>query len=165
MSTDLHVIRQSLQGCEEITLPYKFPPKCWIKYITLKNDDEHFYEGGEFIRIGDHKIFINEKGRMKCIPTCTRSDDGVVIYKSRFFIDPQKKPSCEKEKHDLIKVIKAQQTVIQKNAEQIKILEEKTHEYQSDNYELRTELQQKNQEVEDLLIKEKKYKLILSQYM
>jgi hypothetical protein len=36
MSTDLHVIRQSLQGCEEITLPYKFPPKCWIIYHFKK---------------------------------------------------------------------------------------------------------------------------------
>ena len=28
----------------------------------MKNDDEYFYEGGEFIRMGDHKLFINEKG-------------------------------------------------------------------------------------------------------
>ena len=165
MSTDLHVIRQSLKGCEEVTLPYKFPSKCWIKYITLKDDDEHFYEGGEFIRMGNHKIVINEKGRNKYIPTCTRTDDGIVIYQSRFFIDPKKKPTCEQEKKDLLKVIKAQQTVIKKSSEQIKLLEEKTQEYQCDNYELRTELQQKNQLLEEFSIKEKKYKLILSQYM
>ena len=46
MTTDLNTIKQSLQNCEEVSLPFKFPIKCWIKYITLKDDDEFFYEGG-----------------------------------------------------------------------------------------------------------------------
>lgn len=165
MSTDLSKIRLSLQNCEEVTLPYKFTPKCWIKYITLKDDDEAFYEGGEFIRMGDHKIIINEGGRHKMIPTCIRTDEGETIYRPRFFIDTKKQSTCNKELSDLMKIIKTQQQVIKKNAEQIKLLEEKTHEYQSDNYELRTELQEKNTQIEELLCKEKKYKLILSQYM
>ena len=94
-----------------------------------------------------------------------QDDDGIVIYQSRFFIDPNKKATCEQEKEDLLKVIKAQQTVIKKSSEQIKLLEQKAQEYQCDNYELRTELQQKNQLLEEFSIKEKKYKLILSQYM
>ena len=164
MSTDIEHIRNSLQQCEEVSLPYKFTPKCWIKYITLKNDDEHFYEGGEYIGMGDHKIIISEGGRYKHIPTCTRTDDGEVIYTSRFFIDPRKLPACEKEKGDLLKTIKAQQQVVKRSSEQIKLLEEKSNEYQTDNYELRTELQDKIQQIETLLNNEKKYKLILSQY-
>ena len=116
MSTDLNFIRQSLKNCEEVELPYKFTPDCWIKYITLKNDDEHFYEGGLFIRMGDHKVIINENGRQKAIPTCNRTDDGIIIYKSRFFIDPTKKPPCEKAKFDLLKTVKAQQNVIKKTS-------------------------------------------------
>ena len=49
MSTDLSIIRESLKHCEEVTLPYKFPPKCWIKYITIKGEDEAFYEGGIYM--------------------------------------------------------------------------------------------------------------------
>ena len=40
--TDLTIIRQSLKGCEEITLPFKFPKQCWVKYITINGEDESF---------------------------------------------------------------------------------------------------------------------------
>tara|TARA_B100001057_G_C22790120_1_gene927261 strand:+ start:858 stop:1355 length:498 start_codon:yes stop_codon:yes gene_type:complete len=165
MTTDINKIRISLKNCEEILPPYKFPLKCWIKYITLKNDDEYFYEGGEFIRMGDHKLFINEKGRSKCIPTCIRSDDGEIMYRSRFFIDNEKQITCEKDKYQLLTVINSQQSVIKRSSEQIKLLEDKANEYQSDNYELRIELEEKNNLIKELLIKEKKYKILLSQYM
>ena len=33
MTTDISRIRQSLKEYEEVTLPYKLPYKCWIKYI------------------------------------------------------------------------------------------------------------------------------------
>ena len=165
MTTDISKIRVSLKKCEEVTMPYKFTPQCWIKYITLKDDDEYFYEGGEFIRMGDHKLYIKENGRTKCIPSAIRTDDGEVIYRSRFFIDPHKKQTCEKDKELLQKTINSQQQIIKRSAEHIKIQENKLSEYQSDNYELRIELQEKNKQIDELLLKEKKYKLILSQYM
>jgi hypothetical protein len=165
MTTDINQIRISLKNCEEISLPYKFTPKCWIKYITLKNDDEYFYEGGEFIRMGDHKLFINEKGRSKCVPTCIRSDDGEIMYKSRFFIDTKKQPTCEKDKKYLLNTIDSQQMVIKQSSEQIKLLETRAQEYQSDNYNLRIELEEKNNLIKELLVKEKKCKILLSQYM
>ena len=165
MTTDISKIRVSLKKCEEVTMPYKFTHQCWIKYITLKDDDEYFYEGGEFIRMGDHKLYIKENGRTKCIPSAIRTDDGEVIYRSRFFIDPHKKQTCEKDKELLQKTINSQQQIIKRSAEHIKIQENKLSEYQSDNYELRIELQEKNKLIDELLLKEKKYKLILSQYM
>ena len=90
MTTDISKIRSSLRDCEEVTLPYKFPRKCWVKYITVKGEDEAFYEGGEFLGMGSHKIFLNNKGQRLCAPTCVRSDDGEILYKSRFFIDTKK---------------------------------------------------------------------------
>ena len=165
MTTDISKIRVSLKKCEEVTMPYKFTSQCWIKYITLKDDDEYFYEGGEFIRMGDHKLYIKENGRTKCIPSVIRTDDGEVIYRSRFFINPHKKQTCEKDKELLQKTIDSQQQIIKRSAEHIKIQENKLSEYQSDNYELRIELQEKNKQIDELLLKEKKYKLILSQYM
>ena len=63
MTTDISKIRVSLNNCEEVPLPYKFPYKCWIKYITIKGEDEAFYEGGQYVGMGDHKIFIINKGK------------------------------------------------------------------------------------------------------
>ena len=165
MSTDLSKIRLSLQNCEEVTLPYKFPPKCWIKYITIKGEDEAFYEGGEYIRMGDHKIFLQNKGKQLCAPTCVRSDEGDILYKSRFFIDPTKNNECLTEKKALEKVVKQQQKVIVKTAEQIKLLEDQLHEYKVNHYDMISQLEEKDKQINELLCKEKKYKLILSQYI
>jgi hypothetical protein len=167
MTTDISRIRQSLKECEEVTLPYKFPYKCWIKYITIKGEDEAFYEGGQYVGMGDHKIFIINKGKRLCAPTCVRSDDGDILYKSRFFIDSKKTADCadDNKKEELDKVVSAQQTVIQRASHQLKILEDKYNEIQVENYDLHGELEEKDKVIKDLLIKEKKYKLILSQFM
>jgi len=164
MSNELTKIRQSLKNCEEVTLPYKFPYKCWIKYITIKGEDEAFYEGGQYVGMGDHKIFLINKGKQLCAPTCIRSDDGDILYKSRFFIDLNK-DDCSLKKDKLEEVIKTQQKVIQKMSKQLKLLEDKHQQTQSENYDLISTVEQKDCEISDLLIKEKKYKLILSQYI
>lgn len=164
MTTDLNSIKQSLQNCEEISLPFKFPTKCWIKYITLKDDDEFFYEGGEFIKMGDHKIFINENGRQKCIPTCIRTDDGDIIYKSRFFINPNNSP-CDSNLVKHTKIIESQQSVIKRNAKHIQLLESRINQLTDDNYQIRIELQDNIELVKELKTNEKKYKLLLSKYV
>ena len=164
MTTDIQVIRNSLKNCEEVTLPYKFSSNCWIKYINIKGDDEAFYEGGEYVGMGNHKIILNIKGRHTYVPTCMRTDDGETIYKARFFIDQTKPPTCENDIKELLKTIKSQQHVIKLSAEQIKILEGLSKNYKNDNYELRVELEQKNRQLDELISNEKKYKLILSQY-
>ena len=168
MTTDISKIRLSLNDCEEVTLPYRFPYKCWIKYITVKGEDEAFYEGGQYIGMGDHRIFLINKGRRIYVPTCVRSDEGEVLYKSRFFIDPKKTTGCvvnsDKKKEELEKTVSAQQKVIQKASHQLKTLEDKSHEIQVENYDLHGELEEKDKLIKELLIKEKKYKLILSQY-
>ena len=164
MSTDLSKIRESLKNCEEVTLPYKFPPKCWIKYITIKGEDEAFYEGGQYLGMGDHKMFLINKGQRLTAPTRIRSDEGKILYTSRFFID-QSKDECSQKKEELEKVIIEQQRVIQKMSEQLKIVEDKNHQTQCDYYDVVSTLEEKDKEIEAMLIKEKKYKLILSQYI
>ena len=165
MTTDISKIRESLQDCEEVSLPYKFPPKCWIKYITIKGEDEAFYEGGEFLRMGHHKIFLRNKGKSLCAPTCVRSDDGEILYKSRFFIDPTKQTQCQEDKKELQKVVDQQQKVIVKTAEQIQLLENQLQEYKVNHYDMISQIEEKDKQIDELLIKEKKYKLVLSQYI
>jgi len=168
MTTDISKIRVSLNNCEEVPLPYKFPYKCWIKYITIKGEDEAFYEGGQYIGMGDHKIFLINKGKRLYAPTCVRSNDGEILYKSRFFIDPTKTTECvsdgDKKKVELEKIVSSQQDVIKKASHQLKILEDKSHDIQVENYDLRGELEEKDKLINNLVTREKKYKLILSQY-
>jgi hypothetical protein len=165
MSTDLSKIRESLKDCEEVSLPYKFPPKCWIKYITIKGEDEAFYEGGNYLGMGDHKIFLMNKGLRLTAPTCVRSNDGEVLYTSRFFIDSKKTDDCTQKKEELEKVVIQQQRVIKKMSEQLKLVEDKNQQTQCDYYDLISTIEGKDKEIEELLVKEKKYKLILSQYI
>jgi len=168
MTTDISNIRLSLNNCEEVTLPYRFPYKCWIKYITVKGEDEAFYEGGQYMGMGDHKVLLLNKGRRVYVPTCVRSDEGEIVYKSRFFIDPKKTTECvsnsDKKKEELEKIVSAQQKIIQKASHQLKILEDKAHEIQVENYDLHGEIGEKDKLINELLIKENKYKLALSQY-
>jgi len=163
--TDINIIRQSLKGCEEITLPYKFSKGLRIKYITVKGEDEAFYDGGVFDGMGNHVIFIKNGTTRARVPTCIRNDDGEVVYRSRFFIDPRNDTSCEEKKTELEKTVLAQQKVIEKIAEQLKLLEESKANLQAEHYDLVNLYQDKVDEVKELKEKEKKYRLLLSQYM
>lgn len=163
--TDLNVIRKSLGGCEEISLPYKFPKGCWIKYITIKGEDEAFYEGGIFDGMGNQLIFLkNGKSRLR-VPTYVKSDDGEILYKSRFFIDSNYKNDCEIKKGELEKTVSAQQKVIEKMAKQIKLLEETNQQMKADHYDMVSSMQDKDDKIRELVDKERKYKLLLVQYM
>ena len=165
MSTDLSYIRKCLQGCEEIKLPYKFPKNCWVKYITINGEDEAFYEGGIFHKMGNQKVILKNGSSRYTVPTLIKSDEGEILYKSRFFIDPRKLSDCEIKRDQLSKTIKAQQNVIEKMSEQIKILEEKNATAQSIEYDLMSTIQENEDIIRELTEKEKKYKLVLSQYI
>ena len=163
--TDLNFIRQSLQGCEEITAPFKFPKKSWVKYITIKGEDEAFYEGGIFQKMGNQKVILkNGKSTMR-VPTCIKTDDGEIMYRSRFFIDPTFKNDCEVKKDQLEKTVQAQQKVIERMAKQLKLLEESKQNLQEEHYTLVSLFQDREDEIKQFKINEKKYKLILSQYI
>lgn len=163
--TDINIIRQSLKGCEEVSLPYKFSKGLRIKYITVKGEDEAFYDGGVFDGMGNHVIFIKNGSTRARVPTCIRNDDGEIIYRSRFFIDPINDTSCEEKKIELEKTVLSQQKVIEKMAEQLKLLEESKANLHAEHYDLVNLYQDKVDEVKELKEKEKKYRLLLSQYM
>ena len=163
--TDINIIRQALKGCEEVSLPYKFTKGLRIKYITVKGEDEAFYDGGVFDGMGNHVIFIKNGTTRARVPTCIRNDDGEVVYRSRFFIDPNNNTSCEEKKTELEKTVLAQQKVIERVSEQLKLLEESKANLQEEHYDLVNLYQDKVDEVKELKEKEKKYRLLLSQYM
>lgn len=163
MTTDISKIRESLKNCEEISLPYEFSKNTWIKYITIKGEDEAFYEGGIFTGLGHHKIFLNNKGKKITVPTCIRSDDGEILYKTRLFIVTNNETQCNKDRSELMKVVKAQQKIIEKMTSKIKELETCNNSLQIDIYDSKSLLDQKEDTINELKQKERKYKLIISQ--
>ena len=165
MSKDISLIRKELSNCEEIELPFTFPAKCWIKYITLLDNDEVFYTGGEYSSLGHHKIYLTNKSKKWCVPTQYLSDDGEILYKSRFFIDTKKTKELNNynDIKEQDKIIKTQQDIIDKMTLKIQELENALINNKSEVYTHMSELESKDKTINELIKREKKYKLILSQ--
>ena len=126
MIQDINTIKKHLIGCDEVELPYHFPRKCFIKYITLKDgpeSDESFYLGGRFVRFKGEKMLLSNNGREWSVPLHYKNSDGEITYRSRFFILNEENKECEEEKRELQKVVVAQQKVIQKMTQKIHDLE------------------------------------------
>ena len=162
MSKDISLIRKELSSCEEIELPFEFPPKCWIKYITLSDNNEVFYTGGEFSGLGHHKIFLTNKHKRWSVPVHYLSDDGEILYTSRFFIDTKYSKKLSNPTKESDKIIKNQQQIIDKMTTKIHELETIIQNYKSDEYDYTSKLNEKDKLIKELSIREKKYKLILA---
>jgi len=83
----------------------------------LKCDEEYFYIG-TYVRMGDNKIFINNKGSIKPIKLVHKNKDGSILYRTRIFIEKTNKCTLADEESE--KVIKNQQMIIEKMNEQMK---------------------------------------------
>ena len=56
MIKDIKIIKQHLEKCVEIEMPYPLEENMIIKYITLKEGEESFYTGGRYIRMLNERI-------------------------------------------------------------------------------------------------------------
>ena len=119
MLQDINLIRKELEGFEEIEFPYPLRPGIIVKYITVKDDEESFFIGGKFVKMGNEKIYLSNGGPNWTVPIKVRDDECNIQYESRFFI-PSKEDVKPKEVIELEKIIKAQQDVIEKMTETIK---------------------------------------------
>ena len=50
MIKDIKLIKQHLEDCVEIEMPYPLEKNVLVKYITLKDDEPAFFTGGRYIR-------------------------------------------------------------------------------------------------------------------
>ena len=126
MIQDIKKIKEEIENHIEIDILFKLLPGTIIKYITLKDNEESFYLGGEYIKKGNEKIFLRQSGKTWAVPTKIRDNNNYIIYNSRFFIhknELKKDKVKEKEKKEDIKenekIIKSQQEVIDKMTRQI----------------------------------------------
>ena len=110
---DISDIKKELIGFEEIELPYQLTNNCYIKYITLKDDEEFFFTGGFFVKMGFDKIILKKDKEIKTVPTVYKNPCGEILYKTRFFL-LEEEEECLKDKKELEKIIKTQQDIIEK---------------------------------------------------
>ena len=87
MSTEnISVIQKELEGFSEVKLPYPFKLGDTIKYITLCDETEKFYFGGNFVKMGQERIVLSHGGKQWSFQTKIRDDQNDVIYISRIFL-------------------------------------------------------------------------------
>ena len=122
--TDISTIQKELKGYEQIDMPYTFIPNIKIKYITLEEstNSEGFFIGGEYSRMGNERIILQNGPSIWSVPIRFRDDNNDIIYESKFFVPKDDTVDIEKSKDikELEKTIKAQQMVIEKMTNTIK---------------------------------------------
>lgn len=164
MIKDLNKIRKELDGYEIIDLPCDLNNECHIRYITLdKNENESFYLGGKFERLGNNVVVLKNNFKTWSVPIHKYNPDGSINYTTRFYNKKEEDKECEKEKKELIETIHFQQSIMEKMKDRLtelelikkKLTEEKI-EYeqllQQNRYNLKEkciELREKNKKLED----------------
>ena len=116
--TNISTIQKELRGYEQVDMPYTFTPKTKIKYITLEEstNSEGFFVGGEYSRMGNERIILQNGPSIWSVPVRVRDDNNDIIYESKFFVPKDDTVDIEKTKDvkELEKTIRAQQMVIEK---------------------------------------------------
>ena len=133
--TNISTIQKELRGYEQVDMPYTFTPKTKIKYITLEEstNSEGFFVGGEYSRMGNERIILQNGPSIWSVPVRVRDDNNDIIYESKFFVPKDDTVDIEKTKDvkELEKTIKAQQMVIEKMTTTIKNDKIKLHKYEN----------------------------------
>ena len=86
MSQDLTEIKKQLKNCEEVDTIYDIKIGQHVKYITVKDGDEYFYEGGPYLKMGDNKIILKVGSKYEHIPLVIHNKEGYTVYRTRLFI-------------------------------------------------------------------------------
>ena len=122
MATDnIDEIKKQLKNCIQIQLPYNFNTSDKIKYITLKDNSELFYIGGNFVKYGQEKIYLTYGGKQWCFKTKIRDDNNNIKYNTKIFLEKSNREKyIDNTKNELINTIISQKDVIDKLTNMIK---------------------------------------------
>ena len=142
MTTDITEIKKELEGFEEVDSPFDLIPGDIIKYITHKNGKQCFYTGGAYKRMGDNKVFLEDKGRTKSFEINIVDRDGSILYSSRIFVKSEEECPDSKELKEYQKIIENQQHIIEVMTDKIK-----------NNKTITEQLYEKNQKYEQIIKK------------
>ena len=130
MSQDLSYIKKQLEGCEEVDSIYDIKIGQIVKYITIKNNEEYFFDGGNYVKMGDNKIVLKIGSKYEYVPLIHYNKGGYTVYRTRLFVKDNSKnmkgggKEC-KSSEEYEKIIKTQQEIIEKMNVQLR----KQHEF------------------------------------
>ena len=82
MSQDIDYIKKEIRKCEEVISPFDLKKGDIVRYITLDNGVEYFYDGGEYIGMSENRIQLKGKN----VPIVFMNNEGEVLYRTRFFV-------------------------------------------------------------------------------
>lgn len=122
MIKDIDKIKEYLEGYVEVDIPYPFKKGHNIRYITMKEDGESFYIGGNFVSLGNNCIILQNNFRKWSVPTFIFNKKGDISYRSRFFIISDENQDDEDNKK-FKEIINYQQNIIDKLENKISELE------------------------------------------
>ena len=127
MSQDLTYIRNQLKVCDEVESPYDIKIGNNVKYITMENGEEYFFDGGTYVKMGDNKILLKVNSKYEYVPLIQQNKEGFTVYRSRLFVvNPEKsmngggKKCSDKDATEYEKIIQTQQGIIEKLNIQLK---------------------------------------------
>ena len=126
MSQDLTYIRNEIKNCEEVDSPFDIKIGQTVKYITLKNGEEYFFDGGEYIKMADNKIVLKVNSNYEHVQLVHHNKDGYTVYRSRLFVGKSENMKgggaicSKKDATEYEKIIKTQQEIIEKMNIQMK---------------------------------------------
>ena len=126
MSQDLTYIRNEIKNCEEVDSPFDIKIGQTVKYITLKNGEEYFFDGGEYIKMADNKIVLKVNSNYEHVQLVHHNKDGYTVYRSRLFVVKSENMKgggticSKKDATEYEKIIKTQQEIIEKMNIQMK---------------------------------------------
>ena len=124
MIKDIHKIKQELQGFVEVDKHYDFKKGIPVKYITLKDQEEVFYQGGTFVSLGNNCLVLSSKTNQTWnVYLSYKNKHGEDYYITRIFIPETFEDSLSKNEQETKDIISYQQTIIQKASQKIKQLE------------------------------------------
>ena len=125
MTTNISTIKNELKGFEEVEIPYIFIKGEPVKYITMKLDEELFYIGGNFVRMGNERIVINNGGSQWSFRTRLRNNNNDITYHSRIFVKKDYISDDSIEIKEYQKIVETQQKIINTLSRNFKTYEKK----------------------------------------
>lgn len=111
---DLSKIKKELIGFKEIEHSHPLNKNCFIKYITLKDNSEFFYNGGYFHNYSFNKVILINNNKKLSVTLSHKDKKGNILYKSRLFLKIDGNKLTKKNKEDYEKIIQNQQIIIKK---------------------------------------------------
>jgi hypothetical protein len=119
MITDIKKIKEELKGFSQIEFPYNINQGCLVKYLTIKDNNEFFYLGGNFVRFGNDQLVLTKSNQTWSVKKFIKDKEGNILYRSKFFV-PDDDSVESKDVKELKSIIKTQQNIIDKLAERLK---------------------------------------------